>query len=144
MYNIPERIASEMCLAARSRRINRVLSALYDERLRDLGISVGQLDMLVTLMMAEPAMRPIDLARAMQMERSTVTRNIAKLEALGLVEVRPGTGRRERLLFVTRKGQRLVSRAEAHWTRAQDDAKRLLGSAGVSALETLSQRVATA
>jgi DNA-binding MarR family transcriptional regulator len=137
-------MATEVCLAARARRLNRVLSALYDDRLREVGISIGQLDMLVTLMYAGAPTRPIDLAREMQMERSTVTRNLAKLEASGVVELRSGEGKRERLIIVTRKGRRVVAHAEAGWTDAQHKARVLLGERGVRGLEVASERVARA
>jgi DNA-binding MarR family transcriptional regulator len=144
MYNIPDRVAREMCFAARARRLNRVLSALYDDRLRSLGISIGQLDMLVTLMMSGEVMRPAELARAMQMERSTVSRNVAKLEQLRLVEVRQGDGKRDKLLFVTQSGERVVAEAEDGWGQAQEEARSLLGHEGVAALETLTSRAARA
>lgn len=134
-------MATEVCLAARARRLNRVLSALYDERLRDAGISIGQLDTLVTLMYSDEPMRAVDLAREMQMERSTVSRNLAKLEALGVVELRSDEGRRDRLIYVTRKGQRVVAGAEAGWADAQNAARALLGERGVRGLEVLSDRV---
>lgn len=142
MYNIPKRMATEMCLAARARRVQRVLSAIYDERLRDVGISIGQLDMLVTLLYAGSPMRPTDLAREMQLERSTVTRNLARLEDLGAVEIRVSEGKRDRTIHVTRQGQRLVARAETGWLRAQADARALLGDSGVKGLELASDRVA--
>ena len=144
MYNIPPRLRTEMCFAARARRVNRVLSALYDERLAGVGLSIGQLDTLVTLMFAQEPLRPIDLARRMQMERSTVSRNLRKLEALGAVEILLGEARRERLVRVTSAGQRLVARAEKGWAEAQDAARQLLQAAGVDALETLSASVAAA
>lgn len=142
MYNIPQRMATEVCLAARARRLNRALSAIYNERLRDVGISIGQLDMLVTLMYAGATMRPIDLAREMQMERSTVTRNLAKLERLGVVEFRSGEGMRDRAIYVTRRGQRVVARAEVGWIDAQNEARALLGERGVRGLEIASEHVA--
>lgn len=131
-------------MAARARRINRVLSGLYDERLAGIGLSIGQLDMLVALLLAKRPIRPIDLAREMQMERSTVSRNLAKLEALGAVEILPGHGRRERLVRVTPGGRHLVTRAEAGWAEAQDAARELLQADGVQALQTASARVAAA
>ena len=142
MYNIPEKMATEMCLAARARRVQRVLSAIYDERLRDVGVSIGQLDMLVTLLYERSPMRPTDLAREMQLERSTVTRNLTRLQDLGAVEIRVSEGKRDRLIHVTRRGQRLVARAEKGWLRAQADARALLGDTGVKGLELVSDRVA--
>ena len=142
MYNkLPRRLATEACLAARTRRLNRAISAEYDGRLRELGISVAQLDVLVTLLYEGEPVRPADLARSMLMERSTVSRNIARLEALGLVAMSTGSDHREKAIRVTRKGERLVQNAEACWAEAQDAVRKLLGPQGVRAIEMAATRI---
>jgi hypothetical protein len=49
---------------------------------------------------------------------------------------------RDRAIYVTRKGLRVVARAEAGWTDAQNKARALLGERGVRGLEVVSERVA--
>ena len=46
--DITARIAGE-CLAVRLRRLNREVTALYDEALRPLGLKTSQLNMLVMI-----------------------------------------------------------------------------------------------
>lgn len=114
---------------------------MYDDRLRGLGITVAQLDMLVTLLSRSEAVRQADLAREMLMERSTVSRNLARLAAQGLVHPTSGASRREQQIRVTARGLQVVTAAEGPWGAAQDAAREHLGPAGVEALELLTQRV---
>ena len=137
-------MATDVCLAARARRLNRILSALYDERLRDIGISIGQLDMLVTLLYKGRPLRSIDLAREMSMERSTVSRNVSKLAKAGFVNVTRGGNDRDRLIEVTDLGQDIVARAESGWTEAQRRARGLLGERGSRHLENMAAPPASA
>ena len=44
----PELIAAD-CLAARVRLLSRTITGIYDEALRPLGVTVGQLNILVTV-----------------------------------------------------------------------------------------------
>jgi DNA-binding MarR family transcriptional regulator len=118
-----------------------VITRLYDDHLQELRISVAQLDILVTLLLARVPIRPIDLSREMLMDRSTVTRNLARLARLGLLELRPGNNGREHLIVVTPKGRRLVRRAETLWAQAQDAARSLLKPDGAAALELVSDRL---
>jgi DNA-binding MarR family transcriptional regulator len=142
MYNaLPSTMAAEPCLAATTRRVHRAICGIYHDKLKELGISIGQLDMLVTLLYAGAPVRPIDLAREMLMERSTVSRNLKRLEDLGLLKVLAGSTRREQLVSVTRKGRTLVFRAEARWAEAQRITQSRLGREGVRALELLSERI---
>src|SRR5918996_5546742 len=142
MYNtsLPGPMAAEPCLAARARQVHRVISRIYDRHLRDLHISIAQLDMLVTLLDAKAPVRPVDLAREMVMERSTVSRNLKRLQDLGLVELSPGATDREHHVSVTQRGRDVVFHAEEPWSQAQRLIKSLLGREAVRALELVSDQ----
>jgi DNA-binding MarR family transcriptional regulator len=113
MYNnstLPPRLRSEACLAARARRVHRALVRLYDDRLRELGITVAQLDILATSLHLGSPLRPIDLSRAMVMERSTVSRNLARLAKRRLIRIAAGKNGREQRIEVTARGRLLSQR----------------------------------
>lgn len=129
------------CLAAQTRRVERVLVSLYDRRLRSIGITVAQLDLLATLLETEAESRAVDLARRMYMDPSTVSRNVSRLERLGLVKTRPGRTSREHNVSVTPRGRRRAARASALWAEGQREAMKLLGSEGVRALDLLVRRI---
>lgn len=136
-----ESVIASQCLAAKARRLDRVLVSLYDRRIRPLGITVAQLDVLATLLEAKDESRPIDLAQRMYMDPSTVSRNLSRLERLGLVATRPGRTSREHLVSVTSAGRRRAAKAFALWAEAQREASRLLGADGVRALDLLGRRI---
>ncbi|HEX2054083.1 MAG TPA: MarR family winged helix-turn-helix transcriptional regulator [Actinomycetota bacterium] len=132
--------ASE-CLAAKVRRVHRVVVRHYDDNLRRLGITVAQLDMLETLLEHGGRARAVDMSRWLLMDRSTVARNIRRLEAAGLVTVQPGPSKREKEIVVTAQGESLAADAKGPWEHAQQTVGRLLGPEGIEALEVLVERV---
>ena len=113
--------------------------ARYDAALRSLGITIGQLDMLVTVMDLERA-SPSELARALVMERSTVSRNLARLEDAGLVRVADVDAHKQ-VVRLTRSGRRLIERAYEPWREVQADLRSDIGAEGVHALDLLVEKL---
>ena len=77
------------CIALRLRPLNRVVTNLYDEALRSLGLKVGQLNILVVtakLGLAQPA----KVCDILQMDASTLSRNVERMRAKDWLEVVPG------------------------------------------------------
>jgi DNA-binding MarR family transcriptional regulator len=146
MYNTTAQRAlwEEPCLAARIRRVHRVVGRVYDAALRDEDLTAAQLDVLMTLLASEEGMRRIDLARALEAERSTVTRNLDRMEARGLVTAVPGATRHEALVEVTPAGRRAAEAAADAWYAAQRTIRDRLGADGVAALELVSGRLTDA
>ena len=70
------------CLAARVRLLNRQVLRLYDEALRPLGIKVTQLNVLVVLARLGPC-SPTALTQVLDMEKSTLSRNVERLRQRG-------------------------------------------------------------
>src|SRR5215467_15730861 len=77
------------CIAVRLRLLNRVVTNLYDDALRPLGLKVSQLNILVVtakLGLAQPA-KVCDLFR---LDASTLSRNVERMRARGWLEIVPG------------------------------------------------------
>ena len=74
------------CTCYRLRQTARLVSRTYDSFLAPCGISIGQFGMLATLaaMNGESISK---LADALQMERTTLSRNLLPLERLGYVAI---------------------------------------------------------
>ena len=143
MYNTRDvaELVGEECLAAKVRRVHRVVVRTYDDALRPEGLTVAQLDLLATLLDHGGVARPTDLGRWLLMDRSTVTRNVERLARLGLVESRPGQTGREIEVTVTATGRRAAGRSLRAWKRAQTEVAHRLGPDGVAALELLVDRM---
>lgn len=144
MYNNPEAreaLWHEACLAARIRHAHRVVTRAYDDALRAHELTTAQLDLLMTLLTSASGMRRIDLARAMEMERSTVTRTVERLAARGLVRSIHDDSAGGLYLEVTPAGRQAVDVAADAWFEAQRATRDRLGEQGVAALELITQRL---
>ena len=121
------------CIAVRLRLLNRVVTNLYDDTLRPLGLKVSQLNLLVVtakLGLAQPA-KVCDL---LQLDPSTLSRNVERMRAKGWLEVVPGEDARTQPFRLTAQGRRLLERAVPAWEQAQRQAGELLGEDGVALL----------
>jgi DNA-binding MarR family transcriptional regulator len=117
------------CLASRARHLDRVLARIYDTALRGHGVTGAQLGMLVAIELAGPT-TPAWLGRRLELERSTVSRNLARLQADGLVVTDGG-------VRVTARGAALIRACHPLWREAQQQARAALGEAQARLLEAL-------
>src|SRR4051794_10617387 len=135
-----EIIAGE-CLAVRVRALNRAVTALYDDALRPHGLRVGQLNLLVAVARMGTA-RPADLCRALNMDKSTLSRDVEVMRRNGWLEVDEGAGR-GRPLRISPDGQSLLERSFPAWRQAQEQAGTLIGDEGAASLRQMSLRLRT-
>lgn len=132
---------SGACLLMRSRLIARIITSIYDEKLRALGITAAQFALLVAIHQIEPATRA-DIGRFQHQDRSTLTRNLRVVLSQGWVEERRyGADGRSRPIGLTRAGKDLLRKAEQAWSAAQLLATDLLGKDGVIAVMDIAKRI---
>src|SRR6476659_3312901 len=82
------------CLMTRSRRISRVITNMFDQELRPLGLNASQFSLLVLIARMEGASRA-EIGRANHQDRSTSTRNLQLVLDQGWADERiPDKGRR--------------------------------------------------
>src|SRR5688500_18605074 len=80
------RTISRNCTCLRVRQASRVLTRVYDEVLRPLGVQTSQLTLLVAVAeFGESGASLGALADALVMDRTTLTRNVRPLENAGLL-----------------------------------------------------------
>ncbi len=118
------------CLVMRARRVARRLTRIYDEELRGLGIGSAQLNLLVTIGAAGP-LRASDISDYLDIEKSTLSRTLARLQAEGLIVSE------DRRLRLTPAGERTLRDVRPAWERAQARAVRELGKAVTKALSDI-------
>lgn len=124
------------CTNLKLRELTRQVTRLYDAHLGACGLKTTQYSLLASIDRLGP-LQPGDLARALSMDPSTLTRNLRPLAQAGWVEVDAGADGRSRLVRITARGRRLRARARGHWQRAQQELTRTLGVARVAALHAL-------
>lgn len=118
-------IASE-CLSVRVRRLGRVVTRIYDAALAPHGVSTAQLNLLAAIAAGDGA-RPVDLTRLLEVEKSTLSRDLKRMEQLGWVRSRGGPAGVGRPVTLTRAGSRLLVEVRDAWEKAQEAAQSELG-----------------
>jgi DNA-binding MarR family transcriptional regulator len=141
---LARKIAKE-CTGMRVRQVSRLLTRIYDERLRPLGIQESQLSVLVAVsMFGENGATMGALAGKLVMDRTTLTRNVVPLEKAGLLRVaRSAADARARVILLTRAGERLIESAYPLWEKAQRRIRRTLGEERFEALLSQLSEVVT-
>ena len=125
---------SKTCIAVRLRLLNRVVTNLYDDALRPLGLKVSQLNILTVTAKLGLA-RPAQVCDILQLDASTLSRNVKPLQAHGWLEVVPEEDARAQPFRLTLQGKRLIEKAVPAWEQAQRQAADLLGDEGIALLD---------
>ena len=135
MQEIAEATASS-CLATRVRQLSRIVTRLYDDALRPLGITASQYTLLAQLA-SRDGITAVEIGHELDIEKSTLSRNLKRLLALGHIIMDPPAGRRGRGLHLTPKGQAVLVDAFPIWRDAQERATNILGATTRSILDDL-------
>ena len=115
---VPALPAPRGCTNLKLRQLSRRVSQHYDRIVGTVGLKTSQYSLLSHIVTLGP-IRPGDLAGRMEMDASTLTRNLQPLVAQGWVEVGPGDDGRSRLVTATEAGREKRSEAQREWKRAQ-------------------------
>ncbi len=121
------------CLCFAARRVSRVVTQFYDAQMRGNGLRTTQFTLLAYLILAGSA--PINAAADyLGVERTTLTRNLKPLLALGYIRVESGVDRRVKLISITAAGREAAAGALPLWRKAQKAMSRRLGPAALQEL----------
>jgi len=124
------------CSNAKLRQLTRRVSQHYDHEMSKIGLKTTQYSLLSHVMHRGP-IRPGELAKAMVLDASTLTRNLKPLVAAGWVTVGAGTDSRSHLVGITEAGREKRTEAQRRWKAAQESLNELLGVERVLALHEL-------
>jgi len=124
------------CSNAKLRQFTRRVSQHYDQEMAQIGLKTTQYSLLSQVLHRGP-IRPGDLAKAMTLDASTLTRNLKPLVASGWLSVGAGADSRSHLVSITEAGRAKRAEAQRRWKAAQDSLNQLLGVEQVLALHEL-------
>jgi len=127
-----------VCLALRmaARRITQG----YDRALAGTGLRVTQFSLLVMVYhLGAPTMKV--LARMLNSDPTTITRNVQGLRKRRLLTLCPGQDSRERKVTLTKRGETILLRALPNWRKAQTDVVASLNPAQLTRLRALLDQV---
>jgi len=121
------------CTCGRLRQLTRRLTAVYDRALAPCGLRITQFSLMSNLLRLQ-APTLSRLAEAMDMERTTLLRNLRPLVAAGWIRVEPHANTRQREVSLTPAGRAKWSAAKPLWRLAQNAVNAALGDSEVAGL----------
>ena len=130
---------SANCIAMRVRQLSRIISRVYDDAMRPLGITASQFTLL-TQLAQQDGITAVEICFTLDIEKSTLSRNLKRLLALGLIIMGPFAGQRGRGLHLTPKGEAVIKDAYPTWQAAQQKSDRIMDPDGRTMLNALLQR----
>lgn len=131
MTEIPDLAVTRDCWCLAARRTARTLTRLYEKELRPHGLRATQFSILASLGI-RGATRVGEIARGLDLERTTVTRSAALLERNGWIRHLPAKDGREHPLDLTAAGWTRLEAALPAWKRAQEAAGREFARSGMA------------
>jgi DNA-binding MarR family transcriptional regulator len=115
------------CMCASLRRASRLLSQLYEDALRPLGMRATQFTMLQALSLAGEVTQG-QLGEMLGMDITTLTRTLTIMSREGWITKRRGEDRREWRVRLSSKGEAQFKTALPYWEKVQDELRGRLGS----------------
>ena len=127
---------SAACISTRIRQLSRIITRVYDDAMRPLGITASQFTLL-TQLAQQDGITAVEIGHSLDIEKSTLSRNLKRLLALGHLTMDPPAGRRGRGLHLTPKGEAVIKQAYPVWMDAQSKTVRFMGAESRSTLDDL-------
>ena len=85
--------------------------------------------------------RPAQVCEILQLDTSTLSRNVKPLQAHGWLEVVPDEDASAQPFRLTAQGKRLIEKAVPAWAQAQRQATELLGEEGIALLDRAAKKL---
>jgi DNA-binding MarR family transcriptional regulator len=129
--------AASGCTCSKLRRLTRRVTAVYDRTLSAAGMRVTQYSLLSHLRGTQ-GVPMSQLAQTLDMDRTTLTRNLKPLLEAGWVKVRPSSDdARVRLVYLTLAGAEQRQTARSYWRQAQDEVNATIGVQNLTGLHQM-------
>jgi DNA-binding MarR family transcriptional regulator len=124
-----------VCVGGCVRKLNRMVTAIYDGALAGAGLKTSQFSVLIAVANRGQA-RPAELTELLQMDESTLSRNVERMCARGWLRLERNEDRRSHQIEVTDKGQALIRKCLPAWRQAQEEVSKRLGTGTVAELRS--------
>jgi DNA-binding MarR family transcriptional regulator len=124
------------CTNLKLRQLMRRVAQRYDAEVGKAGLKGTQYSLLSAVVKLGP-IRPVDLAALMNVDASTLSRNLKPLIDAGWITLDAGADGRSRLARATDAGRDKRAEAQRRWRVAQEGVNAVLGPERVIALHAL-------
>ena len=109
----------------------RAVTRRYDGLLRPYGVTSAQFSLLGGIKRGE-GQSVSDLAERNGIDRTSLTRNLDRLERMGLITSAPAAKGNARVCDLTADGEALVAKLVPLWVKAQTEMRQLLSAGDFS------------
>ena len=131
---------NQACIADKLRLLNRVITHIYDGALHPIGITTSQMNILVVVAKyGEATLRQV--GDWLHLEKSTLSRNVNRLQKNGWLAVTFPTRGRTHRLKLSVEGHRTLNKGLPLWEAAQSRARTLLGENGIKEVMQMAETV---
>jgi DNA-binding MarR family transcriptional regulator len=127
------------CLVFNTRMAARAVTRRYDGLLRPYGVTSAQFSLMGGIKRGE-GQTVSQLAERNGIDRTSLTRNLDRLERMGLIACRSGKGT-ARVCDLTDAGEALVAELVPLWVAAQAEMRELLSASDFSTTLTVLKRL---
>lgn len=110
---------ADKCYCLNLRQVTAGVIRLYDMHLAETGITIQQFSVLEYIRGMSPV-SVTDLAKAMNLDRTTLSRNLKTLKSANLIKDGEADGRRRQVVLSARGNETLLT-AEKLWGDAQSE-----------------------
>ena len=124
-------VSFDTCLVFNTRMAARAMTRFHDGRLRPYGVTSAQFSLLGGIRRGE-GKSVSELAEQNGIDRTSLTRNLDRLEKMGLVVSRSAGQGTPRICDLTDAGEAMVEKLAPVWVAAQDELRDLLSSGDFS------------
>jgi DNA-binding MarR family transcriptional regulator len=131
----------DLCLVLNARMAARAVTRLADRKLRSFGITAAQFSIMTSLI-EHPGRSVTQMASAIAMERSTLSRNLALLERRGLIAWASAERGNSRIGQLTSQGAEMVEQVLPAWREQQAEMRAALAAPDFSTVIAALRQVA--
>ncbi len=130
------------CVYFNLKKTSRMVGQMYNRHMRNSGLKGTQYTLLRALSHSG-RVAVSKFAERMDIDRTTLTRNLKLLEKEGLIRIESGQDRRVRFIELTDEGDAALKKAQPLWVKAQSEMLERIGpdrwKAMMQELEQISQ-----
>ena len=134
------------CISYNLRKASRIVSKIYIREMRPAPVRGPQFSLMMMIARRQSATIS-ELAREIGADRTTMTRNLEKLQQRGFIQITHGKNLRTKAVEIAPKGRKALERSISYWQQAQSKVLKTLGQerwdrmlADLSALSALAER----
>ena len=139
IYKYLYMINEENCNCYVLRKISSNITALYDNELSSTGLKITQFAILKSLKNLKKSNLK-SLALEMNYNRSTLGRNIKKLEKKQFIKITKESDKRELIMSLTKNGSEALKNAQRCWEIINEKINCILGNKKKSLLDLLNNK----